>query len=305
MRPSRNLVALAAVIAVAACADRRRDDSELGGLVHAESEAPAAIDIDRAGTDVAELVRALAVPHHQLELGAHRIEGSSSVTVSSQGKQVEALSDKTAIAVDADGNFRATADNDREYGRHAIYVDGTLYLRPRYGKYHAREPNIPAEPGRILDAMFSTASAYFDLLWTGAELSDRGATSVDGRAARKIEFSKSPTPAERPDETLTQKAWRESIGVDEVSGEVVLDRDTGAPLSVSIEGKLHYVRDGVRFEMALAASHRITVGEVAAITAPTDDQTVSAPAVNGEVAERKKLLEGLSSSTASPDSDTP
>ena len=299
MSACRNCLAVACLVALVSCADRRRDDAELGGLVHAEAEKPTAIDVDEAATDVEALVAALAVPHHQLELGAHRITATSSVEVSSRGEVLEALSDKTSIAVDDKGNFVATADNDREYGRHAIFVDGVLYLRPRYGKYHAREPDTPSEPGRILDQMFSTASAYFDLLWTGAELSDRGATSIDGRAAKKIEISKAPQARDRPDESVRQRAWRESIGVDEVAGEVILDRETGAPLSVKLAGTIHYTRDGVRHEMKLAASHKIEVGAAPAIKAPAETEAVGAPTVSGEVAEREKLLEGLSSSTGS------
>lgn len=300
MPARRQLAILVVVFAATACADRRRDDRELGGLVHAEADEPAAIDVDAAATDVAELVRALAVPHRRLGLGAHRVTARSSVQVKSQGKVVEALSDKTSIAVDENGNYVATADNDREYGRHAIFAGGTLYLRPRYGKYHARQPNTPAEPKQILDEMFSTASAYFDLLWTGAELSDRGATSIDGRAAQKIEISKAPSPVPRPAEAVTQRKWRETVTVDDVSGAVVLDRETGAPLSVEIAGVVHYLRDGVRFEMKLEARHKIAVGKVPAIAAPDAEQTVSVPTVTGEVDERKKLLKGLSSSTGSP-----
>lgn len=299
MHSRLELVALAAVAAAAGCSDRRRPDSELGGLVHTEREAPAAIDLDRAARDVGELVRALAVPHHQLagELGAHTITGASSIEVSRDGAVVDKLADKTSIAIDARGQFRATADNDRDYGRHAIWTGGSLYLRPRYGKYHRRPPNNPEEPGRILDEMFSTASAYFDLLWPAAELSDRGAAESGGRAARKIEISKAPSPADRPPESVTQKKWRDTITVDEVSGVVLLDRETGAPLSVELEGAIHYVRDGQQFAMKLTASQRIEVTEVAAIQPPPADQTVSAPTVAGEVAERRKLLEGLSSSS--------
>jgi hypothetical protein len=293
------LTALLAALAAAGCSDRRRPDSELDGLVHVEREEAEAIDVDDAAREVSELVRALATPHHQIasELGPHTVTASSSVEASTGAEVVLSLADKTRLAVDAKGQFTATADNDQDYGRHAIYAGGSLYLRPRYGKYHRRPPNEPGEPAAILDEMYSTTSAYFDLLWTGAELSDRGATSFGDRPARKIEISLAPSHPDRPAESVTQKKWRETIDVDEVSGEVILDNETGTPLSAEITGSIKYVRDGASYRMKLEARHRVEPGEVATITAPAAEQTVSAPAASGEVAERRKLLEGLSSST--------
>ena len=293
------VTAAVALCAAASCADRRRDDGELSGLVHTEKQERAPIDLDKAAAEIGELVRALATPHHQLHaaLGPHQIAATSSVEVSKGGKPVASIADKTVIAVDEKGHFRAEVDNNRDYGRHAIFVAGSLYLRPRYGKYHKRTPNTPEEPAELLDEIYSTSSAYFDLLWTGAELSDRGPASVGNRATRKIEISKAPSPADRPTESVTQRKWRETVVVDAVKGEIVLDAATGAPLSVNLEGEIRYVRESVQHAMKLAVRHQIEPGPVPPIEPPAEDQTVSAPTVSGEVAERRKLLEGLSSSS--------
>lgn len=295
-----------AIAAAPACDDRRRDDAELGGLVHARAEAAVEIDVERAGREPAELLEALGLPHRLVSeaLGAHRVRGTSSVEVRRGGEVVDKLSDQTLIALDSGGGFRATLENDREYGRHAIYAGGALYLRPRYGKYHRRPPTSPAEPARIRGEMFSTVSAYFDLLWNRAELSDRGATTHDGRAARRIDISTAPSATERPAESLRQRKWRESITVEEVEGEVVLDSETGVPLEADIRGSLHFVKGGQRFSMKLAASHEISdIGQVASIEAPPAEETVRAPEVKGEVEVRRELLEGLSQATGAAEAN--
>jgi hypothetical protein len=301
-RPAyRPLVCFALAAAVAAgCADRRRDDAELHGLVHAEVETTAEIDVDDAARDTDELVRALGLPHRRVGdvLGPHRVKGTSAVAVSRGSEVIEKLADETTIELDEGGGFRAVADNDREYGRHAIYAGGVLYLRPRFGKYHRRAPSSAAEPGQIRDEMFSTVAAYFALLAPRAELSDRGTTTVAGRAARKIEIAAAPEQRPRPAERLRQRQWRSSVEVESVAGEIVLDAESGVPLAADIRGTVHFTRDGQRLRMELAASHRIEdIGKVAAIEAPPADQTVSAARVADEVEDRKKLLDGLSQGT--------
>lgn len=296
------LWALASASLAAGCDDRRRDDADLGGLVipEAEAETNADIDVESAVRDPAALLEALQLPHSQISeiLGAHRVRGHSSVEVRRGDAVLEKLSDRTEIQLDAKGNYRAVADNDQDYGRHAIYVDGVLYLRPRFGKFLRRAPNSPTEPGEIRSEMFSTVGAYFDLLWTRAELSDRGAITHNGRPARKIEIATAPTAAKRPAATLKQRAWRDSISVEKVSGEVVLDAESGAPLEADIHGTVHFVRDGKKLTMTVTAAHEISdIGQVAAVEAPAADETVTPATVRGEVRERRELLEGLSQTT--------
>lgn len=295
-------VLLASASLLAGCDDRRRDDADLGGLVIPESEVETAADIDveRAVRDPAALLEALQLRHAQISkiLGAHRVRGHSSVEVRRGGEIVEKLSDHTEIQLDAKGNFRAVADNDQDYGRHAVFVDGVLYLRPRFGKFLRRAPSSPAEPGDIRSEMFSTVGAYFDLLWTRAELSDRGAITHDGRPARKIEIATAPSAVARPAATLKQRAWRDSISVEKVSGEVVLDTESGAPLEAEIHGSVHFVRDGKKLTMTLTAAHEISdIGQVAPVEAPDADDTVTPATVRGEARERRELLEGLSQTT--------
>ncbi len=283
-------------VVLVGCSDRRIDDDKLGGLVVPPSGDPVAIDVNAAASNIEAFREALATPHSIAVgvLGAHEVAASSSVRVTKGGVVVTDLSDKTIIRLDANGNYLATADNNSDYGRHAIFVDEMLYLRPRYGKYHRRAPANRDEPNQILDQMHATSAAYFELLFTGAELSDRGNVTAAGRAARQIDIKLSPNKSPRPKESLSHRRWRESISVDQLTGTVILDSDSGIPLKVSITGELRFVKDQTPMTMKLAAEHEFSsVGEVAAIERPSPDLSVSAPTISNEASDERTLLDQL------------
>ena len=102
---------------------------------------------------------------------------------------VETLTDHTAINRAADGDFHATLRNSKDYGRDVFFVDGQLYLRPRYGKFHRRPPVEQADPARIQDEMGGALAATLVLLAPGSALKDGGTRDVAGRAARVVELS--------------------------------------------------------------------------------------------------------------------
>lgn len=290
-------LALAALATVAAgCGDRRTADADLGSLVLEKTDEVKPVDVKAAGTNVGEFRRALAIPHTRIAatLGAHKVVGSSSVKVTAEGQVVTDLSDKTSIVIDAEGNYMATADNSRDYGRHAIYTGGELFLRPRFGKYHRRAPANTSEPGAILDEMFSTSNAYFDLLYARVELSLRGDERAGDRAARKIDFKIAPAPSDRDSETLAHKKWRESISVESAAGWVLLDLDGGFALAADIAGTITFVKEGKQFTMEVRAQHAIEdIGADVAIAAPAPSETVATPMMRTEVDEQTQLLEGL------------
>ncbi len=280
-----------------ACGDRRVDDAALGQLVATTPEVSRSIDVARALTEVVELRRALATPHSALSqaIGPHHVSASSSVTVESGGAVMSELSDKTEITIDADGSFRASADNSRDYGRHATFVDNTLYLRPRYGKYHRRAPATETEPNEIRNEMFSTTSAYFELLYSGAGLKESGDETVAGRPAKVVAISFAGAEQQRDAEPLAHKKWRESIAVSAVSGTAHLDAETGFPLSAEIKGTITFLKEAKRFTMNVSVTHAVSdIGKTEKLAAPAVAETVSAPTLRGEVDQQRQLLEGLS-----------
>lgn len=273
-----------------------RADEDLGGLVHSKSEAPKPIDVAAASKEPEELGRAIAMSHQRVSkaIGPHRFAGTSSVKLTEAGKVVMDYSDTTSIVFDAKGNYHAKLDNSKEYGREVFFVDGTLYLRPRFGKFHRRAPAERSEPGKVRDDIFATLAANWELLHNRAELTARDTVQVSGRNGRKVEINSAPEAKDRPREKHEHRKWRESIKVAAVTGWVVIDSESGAPLRGKLEGKLSFQRDGRSFEMSVVVTHEINdIGKAPAVSAPPKDQTVDTHKRRYELEERDRLLRGI------------
>jgi len=277
-------------------------DEDLGGLVKRRRVAVEPVDVAAAATDPGQLRRALMQPHSRIAqgLGTHSFRGTSKVVIAANVETVRALDDETAIDYSASGEFRATLDNSLEYGRHALFVDGTLYLRPRFGKYHKRAPTHVGEPAGICDDIYATLGDYFDLVSTAATGVDKGTASIGGRSAHKIELAMADSPRPRS-EPLSQKQWRENLEVLSVGGEVVLDDATGAILEGSLHGEVAFTRDGTNYTMTVAVTHTLDVGAAVQLAAPPDEQTVATRMRPHELEERDALFKGI----APPKSKTP
>ncbi|HEU0029146.1 MAG TPA: hypothetical protein VFQ53_00845 [Kofleriaceae bacterium] len=307
-------VAVCALLAASACGRSQGvPDEALGGLV-IEPKPAAKVDVERAAQDPDELSRALAVPHDAVvaALGPHAFAIKTKTVVEEGGKVVEELSDETKLELGDRGAYHGVYSNSADYGREALYLpgpkadtkpdkprgpSGTLYLRPRYQRWHMRAPETEREPDEIRDAYFGAIAATWDLLAPGAELTDKGALQVAGRAARKIEIKQAPSPRELPKESLSQRRWREGRTIEGVSGEVILDADKAVPLAVKLTGTVGFVRDGRRFAMKISLDASITsIGTVAQLAAPPEAEVVTTPGRLGEVDERDFLLQGIAPS---------
>lgn len=298
--PPRLLLALAAIAPLAslgACGRSRGvTDDQLAGLVVESVQADAPIDVAVAAREPAELGRALARPYAAVlaALGPHTTKLTSSTTVTEGNAPVSELRDETVIEAGERGAFHAVYTNSADYGREAIYLDGRLYLRPRYQRWHGRAPETASEPDELRDHYAGAAGATWDLLAPGVELTDRGPVQVGGRVGRKIQVGRSPTPAKNPAEPLAQRGWRETRTIEAVTGEVVLDAESGVPLAVKLTGKLGFTRDGRRFAMAVAVDTAVTgIGAAVAIAAPPAGEVVATPERAAEVDDRDFLLQGI------------
>jgi hypothetical protein len=271
-------------------------DEELGGLVIAPKTKAAPIDVGRAVKDPRELGRALALPYHDViaALGPHTYTITTETTVEEGGKQVSLLSDTTKIELGAKNAFQAVYTNSADYGREAIYADGKLFLRPRYQRWHGRDPEAPEEPAQLRDSFFVPIPATWDLLAPGAELTDQGTAQVAGRNGRKIAVKLSPSPAKPPAEPLQQRKWREKRSIEALTGEIVIDADKGVPLSVKLAGSVGFSRDGRRFTMKVSLNGTASaIGQAVAVAAPPPDQVVATPERLREVDDRDFLLQGI------------
>jgi hypothetical protein len=271
-------------------------DQDLPGLVVEARKVSAPIDVDRATKEPAELGRALAQPYRVMlaALGPHSVAVNSATTVAEAGTQVSDLSDHVQIENGDDGAYHAIYTNSADYGRETTFVDGKLYLRPRYQRWHARGPEAPDEPAALRDQYFEAVAATWDLLAPGALLTDRGPLDVAGRAGRKISVARSAEPRKPPAEPVAQRKWREGRSVDAVSGEIVLDSEKGVPLVLKLAGTIGFSRDGRRFTMQVSVDSLISgVGSARVIATPAGADVVATPERLREVDDRDYLLQGI------------
>lgn len=273
-----------------------RPDNELGNLVLAPSVETLEVDPSLASSDVDELLKALALPHGWTTeiLGAHQVKGTTSVKVLESGEVLEELSDELALRIDSEGRFQMTLDNSREYGRHASFDGEKLYLRPRFGPYHARPAQSESEAVDIRNEVFAGASAYFELLEGQVEVSDKGEKVFAGRAAREISLQLAPEARAQKTQKQSHKEWRNTIVVESLRGNVSLDAETGAVLQLKFEGSISFKRDGRSLQMKLQAERSISdVGHKDEITAPSDAPLMNIEARHRELAEREQLLKSI------------
>jgi hypothetical protein len=269
-------------------------DKDLGSLVIAPKEKREPIDVAKAGREPVELGRALMTPYKDVvaALGPHTYKLVTTNIVEEAGKEVSSLSDTTTIGLGADG-FHGLMENSADYGREVIFAGGTLYLRPRYQRWHGRAPETPDEPATLRDSFFGPVAATWDLLAPAVELTDLGPATVAGRAGKKIAVKQSPSPRQPAAEKLVQRKWREKRTIENVGGEVVLDADKGVPLSVKLAGTIGFMRDGRRFSMKITLDATLVSMGPAQIDVPPPDQVVATPERLKEVDDRDFLLQGI------------
>ena len=285
------------LIAIAACGRSNGvSDEQLGNLVVEPKRTDAKIDVAKAAAEPAELTRALSRPYARVlaALGPHAITIKTQTVVDEAGKPVSDLSDESTIENGDTDTYRAVYTNTADYGRETIYLANKLYLRPRYQRWHGRAPETTAEPTEIRESFYGAIPATWDLLGYAAELTDRGVVQVAGRSGRKIELKLSPSASKAPRETLAQRKWREGRSVEALAGNVVLDADTGAPLSLDLDAKIGFSRDGRSFVMKVKLQAQVSnAGKPATIAAPAEGEVVATPGRMREVDDRDYLLQGI------------
>ncbi len=273
-----------------------RPDEQLGNLVISPVAVSPQVDLNEASSDAMAFLHAAQLPHSWVgdKLGAHVVRASSSVKVSEGAATVEELSDALVLDLDGEDRFAATLDNSMDYGRHAIFDGSRLYLRPRYGLYHARAPQSESEAAEIRNEMYGVSGDYLELLAKQLEVRDGGAASEGGRAVHKVTLALAPQPLSSSPETLEQRKWRDSIKVASLEGSALIDVETGAVLQLAFHGGISFVRDARQFTMELQAERTIgELGHSRAIAAPAEELQMQIPPRRRELSERDALLDRI------------
>lgn len=291
----RRLATSMLAVALGACGGSGAPDRELQGLVTSAATTPKPIDTARAARDGAELARALRQPWRvaAAALGDHRLTVDSSVEVRDGATVLERLGDRTVIESTAGGDYHGKSDNTADYGREVVALGGKLYLRPRYALWHVRAPETDDEVAAIRDQLAAVLGDYTDLVARGLEVSDRGAVQHAGRAAHKLALGLAPSQRGGGKAAVTQRAWRDSVVVKSLVGEVILDDDAGVALAGKLVAEVTFERDGKPLAMAITVDHAVERIAAPAIAAPPVEQTVATPERSREVDDRNALLQGI------------
>ncbi len=285
-----------AALGMLGCPTAKQPDKQPSGLVKTSKPVVAPIDADKATKDLAELMRAVRMPHHRVGAahGAHKFSGTSTAEILSGDQSLDKTDESVEIAVDDKGNYRAIRNLSDDNGREVIFVGDTLYLRPRHNKFHRRAPESKTEPRTLRDQFFSTLASYMEPLAHVLKIGAVETTQFAGRDAFKIGLTTAASPRARTKEAFSQRTWRETIRGGSVSGHIVLDKKSGAPLAANVKGEVEFERNGKPMRMKISVSHALReLGKTVAIAAPPPDQTVDTLQLNKETAERDRLLKGI------------
>jgi hypothetical protein len=275
-----NLVACG--LALAACHNEGNENLGLG------DPTAQAIDVAKL-TNPAELLRAVSVGGAPLDaaLGPHRMQASSSLKLELPGQKAEQLDETFDVAFDGK-SLRLRHENEQDYGFEAISTGNRLWVKPRYGKYVLRKIEGD-ELERLRKTAELPAAAWLRLFLPSLQVAEAGRAQVAGRAGVKLTLSAKPTAGAPLPTTEPGKAWRRTVQVKYLSGDVIVDAKTGVPLAVRLDAGFSFEREGKPLN-ATVAFKQTTMAEPGAIEAPTDFVTLTRPR---PMLDRQQLLEGL------------
>jgi hypothetical protein len=216
------------------------------------------------------------------------------MSVDNAGQRVSELADRVSLELGDGGAFHAVYANSADYGRETIFANGTLFMRPRYQRWHQRAPEAPEEPEQLRDQLCDAIAATWDLFAFAAEVTDGGTSQLTGRTAHTIGITLAKQPPKPGREAVDQRKWRETRRVVALTGEIALDVDKGVPLAVKLDGTLEYERDGHQLSMHVTLDASLaSIGRPASIIAPSGDEVVATPERLREVDDRDFLLQGI------------
>ncbi|MEO6954394.1 MAG: hypothetical protein ABI321_21530, partial [Polyangia bacterium] len=171
-------------------------------------------------------------------------------------------------------------------GMEAYALAGTVYVRPRYGKFVSRRPE-PGELDRLRETAETILGDDLELLSPGLAVRDVGAGSVLGHATRKLELSLGEGATAGSDDE-PRHAWRKTLKVSKLSGQVEVDAATGGPLAGKLDAEYSVPREGGQ----LVTHVVVTVASRSAAVLHAPD-AIPSPHRPRPMIERNQLLQGL------------
>ena len=230
--------------------------------VAAEAKEP--LDVRRLADDPALAARVLHMPQGEIEarLGPHKAQQRLQFAwfrgpgLPDGGSEVS-LAEEATLLQGPGGDFSVRLVNDHNQGFELVWVKGEVFVKSLYGSFHKRRTDR-TDAQRVRDQALS-GLATFDRLARGLKLKLAGETTVEGRrAVRYTAVGWGARPAQKgngelppmlypeaapgqqsrnpdPDTARRLELW-EKEEPSRVSGTVLIDAETSAPLACDLQG---------------------------------------------------------------------
>ncbi len=267
--------------------------TEPSALLDALSQAGASID-DKLGARGFDLARTM-----ELTIGAGGDRTDDVVHFDSDGKGgfsvVHDLDHPQALAwTPARGESGEGSDARREkvdpraQGMAAIALPGRLFVKARYGHYIERRAE-PGELDRLRELGEQLLVDDLALLAPWLLVTEQGEGNVQGRRTHKLILARRAAPRRVRKDEDPRRAWRASVEVSQLAGELSVDAKTGALLAGKLETRFSFLRGSERISAHLSAVQ--SAREPSLFAAPPD--ALLTPHRPRPTVERNQLLEGL------------
>ena len=205
-------------------------------------------------------------------IGGHRMLGHSRIRMSDGAELIE----DWTLEADGRGNWRLEHINNHELGKEAVLVEGVLYTRHRYGTFLSHPPER-GESDRLREEAWNVLAAYLDMLHPWLDVRREGDRLVLRKAARRRHDALPET--DRP-----ERAWRDTVLVQDLSGWVLLDGDLAT--DAELHARYSFRRDKIQTSAELDYTRYLTRGSPT-IAVP---EAIPTPVRRRLEPERQKLL---------------
>ena len=268
----RTLFVLLALVAVTSCKRRSEDEVARQRIfspeepIGAAAEAKEQLDARRIESDPELAHRVLHMPQAEVaeRLGAHRAQTRVQFAwfrgpgLADGGAEVS-LSEETTLADGPHGDYSIRLSNDHNQGFEILWVNGQALVKSLYGPFRKRRTDR-TDPARVREQALA-ALPSFDRLARGLKLKLDGETKSDGRRALRFSvtgFGARPHPKENndlppvefpslvgqagkpgapdPDTARRLELWQQEEPIS-VTGTVLVDAETAAPLGCDLQGR--------------------------------------------------------------------
>ncbi|MFO0584927.1 MAG: hypothetical protein U0229_21850 [Anaeromyxobacter sp.] len=291
-RPSVPTLACTLALALAGSACYRGEDARERKRIFSR-DPDASAEAPHAAAAPAPPERAIALDADELarRLGSFEWAATVEWTVSKKGDDARRLhtTERHKLRQLATGEFEvdAVVDGGRGpgglTGRHVIWVGGATYARGEFAPWRERPTDRGRDAKRFRDESLGVAADVLRLAGPALTVTPAGDGAALGRRAKRHALSLdrarwAPPPPARPasagaadDDTARRLAFLEGHEPRALTGELLVDAETGAPLAVKLSASFG-VRDQpqTRVDVELAAAVRAVGGAVAGVKPPKD-----------------------------------